>query len=66
MLRKTWNATSNNTFSNYFKKAGISKREQKGVLNGKDGPFPGFDDIEEDCIQILGVYLVFMKKRFGN
>lgn len=56
----------NNTFSNYFKKAGISEKEQKGVLNGKDDPFPGFDDIEEDCIQTLGVYLVFLKKRFGN
>lgn len=66
MLRKTWNATSNNTFSNYFKKAGISEKEQKGVLNGKDDPFPGFDDIEEDCIQTLGLYLVFLKKMFGN
>ena len=50
MLEKAWNAVSNKTFSNCFKKAGISEKEVERVLNDEDDPFTGLDDIEEDTV----------------
>ena len=46
MLEKVWNAISNKTFTNCFKKAGISEKEVEKVLNDEDDPFAGFDEIE--------------------
>ena len=39
MLKKAWNAVSNKTFNNCFKKAGISEKEVEKVLNDEDDPF---------------------------
>ena len=38
MLEKAWNAVSNKTFTNCFKKAGISEKELEKVLNDEDDP----------------------------
>ena len=43
MLETAWNAVSNNTFTNCFKKAGISEKEVEKVLNDEDDPFAGLD-----------------------
>ena len=48
ILEKAWNAVSNKTFTNCFKKAGISEKEVEKVLNGEDDSFAGLDDIERD------------------
>ena len=48
MLEKAWNAISNKTFTNCFKKAGISEKEVEKVLNDEDDPFVCLDEIEED------------------
>ena len=41
MLEKACNAFSNKTFSNCFKKGGISEKEVEKVLNDEDDPFAG-------------------------
>ena len=53
MLEKAWNAVSNKTFTNCFKKAGISEKEVEKILNDEDDPFGGLDEIEEDTVQTL-------------
>ena len=53
MLEKAWNAVSNKTFTNCFKKAGISEKEVEKVLNDEDDPFAGLDEIEEYTVQTL-------------
>ena len=49
MLEKAWNAVSNKTFTNCFKKADISEKEVAKVLN-EDDPFAGLYDTEEDTV----------------
>ena len=53
MLEKAWNAVSNKTFTNCFKKAGISEKDVEKVLNDEDDPFAGLDEIEEYTVQTL-------------
>ena len=53
MLEKAWNAVSNKTFTNCFKKAGISEKEVEKVLNDEGDNFAGLDEIEEDKVQTL-------------
>ena len=53
MLEKTWNAVSNKTFTNCFKKAGISEKDVEKVLNDEDDPFAGLGEIEEYTVQTL-------------
>ena len=53
MLEKAWNAVSNKTFTNCFKKAGISENEVGKVLNDEDDLFSGLD-------------LAVLKKMFGD
>ena len=48
MLEKSWNAVSNKTFTDCFKKADISEKEVEKVLNDEDDSFAGLDEIEED------------------
>lgn len=38
ILEEAWNAVSNKTFTNCFKKAGISEKELEKVLNDEDDP----------------------------
>ena len=66
MLEKAWNAVSNKTFANCFKKAGISEKEMEKVLNGKYDPFAGLDEIEEDTVQTLEANLAVLKESFGD
>ena len=66
MLEKAWNAVSNKTFSNCFKKAGISEEEVERVLNDEDDPFTGLDDIEEDTVQTLEANIAVLKEKFGD
>ena len=66
MLEKTWNAVSNKTFANCFKKAGISEKEVEKVLNDKYDPFAGLDEIEEDTVQTLETNLAVLKEKFGD
>ena len=62
MLENVWNAVSNKTFSNCFKKAGISEKEVEGVLNDEDDPFTGLDDIKEDTVQTLEANTAVLKE----
>ena len=64
MLEKAWNAVSNKTFSNCFKKASISQKEVERVLNDEDDPFTGLDDIEEDTVQTLEANIAVLKEKF--
>ena len=66
MLEKAWNAVSNKTFTNCFKKAGISEKEVEKVLNDEDEPFAGLNEIEEDTVQSLEVNLAVLKEKFGD
>ena len=66
MLEKAWNAVSNKTFTNCFKKAGISEKEVEKVLNDEDDPFAGLDEIEEDTVQTLEANLAVLKENFGD
>ena len=63
MLEKEWNTVSNKTFTNYFKKAGISEKE---VVNDEDDPLAGLDEIEEDTVQTLETNLAVLKERFRD
>ena len=65
-LEKAWNAVSNKTFTNCFKKAGISEKEVEKVLNDEDDPFAGLDEIEEDTVQTLEANLAVLKENFGD
>ena len=66
MLEKACNAVSNNSFTNCFKKAGISEKEVEKMLNDKDDPFPGLDVIKEDTVQNFEAYLAVLKEKFGD
>ena len=66
MLEKAWNAVSNKTFTNCFKKAGISEKDVEKVLNDEDDPFAGLDEIKEDTFQTLEANLAVLKEKFGD
>ena len=66
ILAIAWNAVLNKTFTNCFKKAGISEKEVEKVLNGEDVSFDGLDEIEEDTVQTLDANLAVLKERFGD
>ena len=65
-LEKAWNAVSNKTFTNFFKKVGISEKEVENVLNNEDETFAGLDEIEEDTVQTLESNLAVLKEMFGD
>ena len=65
-LAKAWNAVSHKTFTNCFKKAGISEKEVEKVLNDEDDNFAGLDEIEEDKVQTLEANLPVQKEKFGD
>ena len=66
MLEKAWNAVSNKTFTNCFKKPGIYEKEVEKVFNDKDDPFAGLDEIKEDTFQTLEANLAVLKEKFGD
>ena len=59
ILEKAWNAVSNKTFTNCFKKAGISEKEVEKVLNDEDDLFAD----EEDTVQTLEANLAVLKEK---
>ena len=59
VLEKAWNAVSNKTFTNCFKKAGISEKEVEKVLNDEDDLFAD----EEDTVQTLEANLAVLKEK---
>ena len=68
MLKKAWDAVSNQTFTNCYRKSGISERDAEKAINDEDNPFEGLedDDVEEDAVQTLGADLSVLKERFAN
>ena len=66
ILKKAWNIVSDKTFTNCFKKAGISKKEVEKVLNDEHYPFASLDEIEENTVQTLEVNLAVLKEKFGD
>ena len=59
MLKKAWDAISNQTFTNWFRKSGISEKDAEKMMNDEEDPFKGLedDDVEEDPVQTLGADL---------
>ena len=68
MLKKVWDAISNQTFTNCFRKSGISEKDAEKVMNAEEDPFKGLedDDVEEDPVQALDVNLSSLKERFAD
>ena len=66
MLKKAWDAISNQTFTNCFRKLGISENDAEKVMNDEEDPFKVLedDDVEEDVVQALGADLSILKERF--
>ena len=62
MLQKAWGAISNQTFTNCFRKSGISEDAEK-AMNDEEDPFKELedDDLEEDSVQTLGADLSILK-----
>ena len=68
MLKKAWDAISNQTFTNYFRKLGISDKDAEKATNDEEDPFKGLedDDVEKDPVQALGADLSILKERFAD
>ena len=68
MLKKSWDAISNQTFTNCFRKLGILEKDAEKAMNDKEDPFKGLevDDVEEDAVQTLGADLSILKERFAD
>lgn len=68
MLKKAWDEVSNQTFTNCFKKSGISQKDAEKSINEEDDPFKGLgdEDVEEDVIQTLNADLSVLKERFAD
>ena len=63
MLTKAWNSIPDGTFTNCFKKSGISEKLMEKVLNDEDDPFASLD-VEEDVMESLKNNLEMMKGKF--
>ena len=50
MLTKAWNSIPDGTFTNSFKKPGISEKSMEETLNDEDEPFASLD-VEEDVME---------------
>ena len=68
MLKKAWDAILNQTFTNCFRKLGISEKDAEKAMNGEEDPFKVLedDDVEEDPVQTLGADLSILKERFAD
>ena len=67
MLKKAWDAISNQTFTYIFRKSGISEDAEE-AMNDEEDPFKGLedDDVEEDPVETLGADLSILKERFAD
>ena len=50
MLTKAWNCIPDGTFTNCFKKSGISKKLMEKALNNENDPFASLD-VEENVMK---------------
>ena len=68
VLKKPWDAISDQTFTKCFRKLGISEKDAKKVMNDVEDPFKGLedDDVEEDAVQTLRADLSILKERFAD
>ena len=66
ILENAWNAVSSKTFTNCYKKAGISEKEVEKMLNGEDDSFAGLDDIEKGTVQTLETNSAVLTDKFGD
>ena len=68
MLKKAWDAISNQTFTSCFRKSKISKKDSEKAMNDEQDPFKGLEDndVEEDPVQTLGADLSILKERFAD
>ena len=64
MLTKAWRSIPNGTFTNCFKKWGISEVSMERALNDDDDPFASLD-VEEDVMEDLKNDLELMKEKFN-
>ena len=64
MLTKGWSSIPNGTFTNCFKKLGISEVSLEGALNDDNDPFASLD-VEEDVMEDLKNDLEVMKEKFN-
>ena len=65
MLTKAWSSIPNVTFTNCFKKSGISEVSMKRALNDDDEPFASLD-VEKDVMEDLKNDLEVMKEKFNK
>ena len=63
MLTKAWSSIPKETFTNCFKKSGISEVSVEMALNDDDGPFASLD-VKEDVMEDLKNDLEVMKEKF--
>ncbi|XP_057305268.1 tigger transposable element-derived protein 4-like [Hydractinia symbiolongicarpus] len=67
MLRKAWDDVSNKTFTNCFRKSGISQKDAERAINKDDDPFKSLtSEVEEDPIPTLDAELSYIKRRFPD
>ncbi|XP_057290295.1 tigger transposable element-derived protein 4-like [Hydractinia symbiolongicarpus] len=67
MLRKAWDDVSNKTFTNCFRKSGISQKDAERAINEDDDPFKSLtSEVEEDPIPTLDAELSYIKRRFPD
>ena len=69
MLKKAWDAVSNQTFTNCFRKSGISQKDAEDAINEEDDPFKELqvdEYVEEDVVQTLNADLSALKNRFSD
>ncbi|XP_057299424.1 tigger transposable element-derived protein 4-like [Hydractinia symbiolongicarpus] len=67
MLRKAWDDVSNKTFTNCFRKSGISQKDAERAINEDDDPFKSLtSEVERDQIPTLDAELSYIKRRFPD
>ena len=65
VLKKAWDAISNQTCTNCFRKSGISEKDAEKAMHDEENSFKGLEDdyVEEDPVLALGTIL---KGRFAD
>lgn len=62
MLKKAWNSIPDETFTNCFKKEGISEKSIQKALNDENDPFASLN-VEEEVMESLKDDLDMMKDK---
>ena len=68
MLRKGWDDVAELTFTNCFRKSGISQRDAEKAINEDEDPFKNLtsSEVAEDAIPTLDVELSNLKRKFPD